>query len=404
MKRMFSGVLLICLFVSFQSVTLAEDWLAWRGNNHNGVSTETAFNIESLKWTGGDIPHLWKANVGKSYSAVAVKGDRVYTMGNSDNKEDVVYCLDARTGSILWRYSYSHAPRRQSADPNPTATTATPVLDGDRLYVVSREGVATCLNALSGVLVWTRDLHKEGKYKEAALGYAGSALVKGDKVYFNIGNNGIALNKETGAVIWKSTEGQAGHSTPVPFKVGTQSAIAFANGSGVAATDANTGKLLWQHKWKTEYDINAIDPIMLEDGFFMTAFGRSQRVQVKGNITTVLYESRQMQTTFVSPVKIGNYLYGNGKGRLVCMDIADGKSQWDMTGLGSGALIANGKRLIVLKENGEVLIVNANPTKCDIVARGKVMEGNCWMQPVLANGRLYCRNVDGDLVCVDMSQ
>lgn len=388
----------LCLI---QASVSADDWLAWRGNSHNGVVSET--NV-SLKWAGKEPQPLWKVNIGKSYSTVVVKEDRVYTMGNQDNKSDVVYCFDVKSGSLIWQYSYSHPLRKQSADPNPTATTATPVLDGDRVYTISREGFAVCLDTKKGKFLWSRELHKEGIYKDAALGYAGSPLVQGDKVYYNIGNNGIALDKITGNVIWKSKDGQAGHATPVPFKLDKQNGIAFANGGGVAGADAQTGKLLWQHKWKTEFDINAADPIILEDGFFITAYGRAQRVRIAGNQTSVVYECKQLQTSFVSPVKIGNYLYGNGKGRLVCMNLQNGQATWDMLGLGSGALIANGNRLIVLLESGEVLIINANPQKCEVLTRGKVMEGNCWMQPILANGNLYCRNVDGELVCLEVNK
>ena len=32
----------------------------------------------------------------------------------------------------------------------------------------------------------------------------------------------------------------------------------------------------------------------------------------------------------------------------------------------------------------------------------QVLGGKCWTVPVLANGRVYCRNAEGDLVCVDM--
>jgi outer membrane protein assembly factor BamB len=37
------------------------------------------------------------------------------------------------------------------------------------------------------------------------------------------------------------------------------------------------------------------------------------------------------------------------------------------------------------------------------LARAQIMSGNCWTTPVLSNGRIYCRNGKGDLVCVDVS-
>ena len=36
------------------------------------------------------------------------------------------------------------------------------------------------------------------------------------------------------------------------------------------------------------------------------------------------------------------------------------------------------------------------------LARAKVLEGDCWVHPVLANGKIYCRSHQGDLVCLDV--
>jgi outer membrane protein assembly factor BamB len=378
-----------------------DDWAAWRGTKRDGFSNEK--NV-SLKWAGKDPTPLWKANVGKSYSAVVVQQGRLYTMGDRNNKEDVVFCFDANTGNKVWEYAYPHIERKPGPDPNHTSTTATPIVSGKFLYTVSREGYALCLDTTAGKMVWERELHKEGSYKEAALGYAASPLLMGERLYYNVGGHGIALDKVTGKVIWKSTTGQAGHATPIPYQLGSQKGIAFFNGGGLVGVNAETGSVYWEHKWKTQYDINAADPIFLEDGFFITAFGRAQRVRVQDNNPTVVYESKRLQSSFISPVKVGNYLYGNGKGRLMCMDLKTGEATWDLVGMGSGALIANRDRLLVLMENGELVIARAKPDKCEILARGKVMEGNCWMQPILANGKLYCRNVDGELVCVDVNK
>ncbi|MCX7827051.1 MAG: PQQ-like beta-propeller repeat protein, partial [Verrucomicrobiae bacterium] len=60
-------------------------------------------------------------------------------------------------------------------------------------------------------------------------------------------------------------------------------------------------------------------------------------------------------------------------------------------------------KLIVLTETGELIICKAQPTRFESLARAKVLDGRCWVVPVLANGRLYCRNNQGTLVCLDLS-
>jgi hypothetical protein len=34
--------------------------------------------------------------------------------------------------------------------------------------------------------------------------------------------------------------------------------------------------------------------------------------------------------------------------------------------------------------------------------RAQVLGGKCWTAPVLANGRLLCRNSKGEVVCLDL--
>ena len=38
----------------------------------------------------------------------------------------------------------------------------------------------------------------------------------------------------------------------------------------------------------------------------------------------------------------------------------------------------------------------------DILSRAQVLKSKCWTVPVLANGRIYCRNSTGAVVCLDV--
>ena len=67
------------------------DWPRFRGPDGNGISKETAWNPDAL-----NTPKiLWKANVGHGHSSVAIKGDRLYNMGNRANT-DIVSCLNIK--------------------------------------------------------------------------------------------------------------------------------------------------------------------------------------------------------------------------------------------------------------------------------------------------------------------
>jgi outer membrane protein assembly factor BamB len=92
-----------------------------------------------------------------------------------------------------------------------------------------------------------------------------------------------------------------------------------------------------------------------------------------------------------------------GKAELACIDYKTGKTKWSQKGLGTGSLILADGKLIVLGEKGELAIVEASPDGYKELAIAQVLpRKKCWTAPVLANGRIYARNADGDLVCVDV--
>ena len=102
------------------------DWPRWGGPDGNWTSTETSWNPKALE-RGPRV--LWKINLGLGYSSVAINGDRLYTMGEKAG-DYLVYCLNARTGKIIWKYPFSGSKERQS----------TPTVDGNLVFALSTEG------------------------------------------------------------------------------------------------------------------------------------------------------------------------------------------------------------------------------------------------------------------------
>jgi outer membrane protein assembly factor BamB len=52
-----------------------------------------------------------------------------------------------------------------------------------------------------------------------------------------------------------------------------------------------------------------------------------------------------------------------------------------------------GEHLIVLTEDGDVVLVNATPDRHEEVARFSAISGKTWNHPVIADGRLLVRNI-----------
>jgi outer membrane protein assembly factor BamB len=339
--------------------------------------------------------------VGTGFSSVAVGDGRVYTMGN-DAQRDTVFCFDANSGAQVWKYSYASPMDPKFYEGGPSAT---PTIDSGRVYTLSKRGLVNALNAADGKLVWSKDLAKAVGATIPTWGFASSALVEGNLVVFNVGSAGAALDKATGNVVWKSGGSESGYSTAVPFDAGANRGVLLFLATSVAAVNLSDGRLIWSHPWKTEYDVNAADPIMLRENVFISSgYERGGALlKISGKSASVVWENKNMRNHFNSCVLLDGYLYGFDESELKCLDFNTGQVRWRQGSLGKGSLMAADGKLIILSERGELVIADASSNGFKALSRAQVLGGKCWSAPVLSNGRIYCRNAKGDLVCVDVS-
>jgi outer membrane protein assembly factor BamB len=388
------GVALSALVTSSTGTLKAADWPQWRGPQRNGISAETGWQV----WPAGGPKRLWARQVGEGFSSVAVKGGRLYTMGNTGD-QDTVFCLAAGTGRVLWRQSYPCAAGDYGGP------RATPTVDGNRVYTLSREGQALCLNAGSGARIWARDLHRETGSAPPNWGFASSPLVLGRLAIYNVGSAGVALDKVTGRVMWKSGAGSAGYASPVAFNAGGRRGVAIFTGRGLVGVDPANGRVLWQFPWDTQFEVNAADPIFSGDTVFISSNYNRGGALIRlgrGGQPAVVWQNRNMRNHFNSCVLLGGFLYGNDENTLKCIDLRTGEERWRRRGMGKGGLIAANGHLITLTERGTLVLSKASPGRYTELAHASVLQGTCWTHPVLANGLVYCRSHEGELVCLDM--
>jgi outer membrane protein assembly factor BamB len=376
----------------------AIDWYRWRGPDLNGISKEAGW---LTTWPKEGPKQLWKASVGIGFSSMSVSDGRVYTMGNEKDIE-TVFCFDANTGELRWKHSYACPidPHVYEGGPN-----ATPTVDGKMVYTFSRKGHVFAFDAETGKVVWSKNVHDELGLKIPEWGLSGSVLVEGNLLIVNAGVAGTALDKTSGKVVWTSGRGSAGYSTPVPFDQGSQRAVALFSTTALEAVTVADGKLLWQFPWKTRYGVNAADPVINGNKIFISS-GYDEGcalVQAGGNKPAVLWQNKNMRNHFNSSVLIQGNIYGFDDSDLKCLDWSTGSVKWSEPGLGKGSLMAADGKLIVLGEQGTLIVAEASPAGFKPIAHAQVLGGKCWTTPVLSNGKIYCRNARGDLVCVDVS-
>jgi outer membrane protein assembly factor BamB len=335
--------------------------------------------------------------VGAGYSAVAVAKGKVYTAGNFHKNTDAILCLDEATGKELWRHEYPEelAPKYYSG-----GCSATPTVHDGKVYFASKSGKLFCLNADTGKVVW----NKEFGVKVPTWGFASSALILGKAAIFNAGAAGVAYDKDSGAVLWSSGNGEGGYATPVPFLHQGKTRLAVFAKDTLTLVDAADGKAVGAFPWRTQHDVNAADPVVSGDRVFITSgYGHGcAMVDISGTEPKKIWENKNMRSHMSGPVLIDGHLYGFDDNRLACLDWKTGKTKWEEKSPQKGALMAAADKLIVLGEGGRLAIAEATPSGYQEIAAAQVVDGRCWTMPVLANGLIHVRNSDGHLAVVDV--
>lgn len=349
---------------------------------------------------------MWKASVGIGFSSISVAQGRAFTLGYG-NSNDTVFCFDAASGRQLWKHSYPSSLDDNYYEGGPATT---PTVDGTRVFTLGKRGNLLCLEAASGRLVWERNLVDQIPVAKPEWGFSGSPVVVGDLLVVNAGRSGVALNKSTGATVWSSGTNAAGYATPVVYHTGADRSLALFTGEGLVGVRASDGHELWRHPWVEEFGINAVDPILpTADRAFLTSYrlGGALLKMGEGSVTEV-WTNKNLAVGFSSCVLIEGHLYGvhgtaDGPEKEVrCIELSTGALKWKQEKFGLGSLTAASGKLILLSDRGELIIAEASSDRFKPLARAQVLGGKCWTVPVLANGRIYCRNAKGTLVCLDV--
>ena len=393
------------------SEAVASDWPCWRGPKGDNISPEAGWTVT---WPEGGPKKLWETQVGAGYSPVSVVDGRAYTMGNVNKKEEVVWCFDAATGDVLWKHAYK-CGGGGAGYPGPRAQ---PTVDGDRLYTISIRGHLKCLKTESGDVVWEIDLRTKFGSKGSAHGHCANPVVLGKMLVVATGAppaTVMAFDKMTGKLLWKGGDDPGGYSTPMPYVFQGKLCLAVFTGTSMMGMDAADGRILWRYPWQSNLYISVSTPIISDNKVFFSCdygFGGAL-LQITDGQPKELWRNTSMANHFNTCVLWKGYLYGftprqkhsvSAKTVLRCMEFATGKVKWETGGLGIGTLMVADGKLILLGDAGDLVIAEPTPEAYKPISRAKVLGDRCWTVPVLANGRIYCRDEKGHLVCLDVSR
>lgn len=419
MKKFKYVPLLILLYTNVWTVPNPNtDWPCWRGPRGDGLSNETNWNPESLK-SNPNI--LWTINVGQGHSSSAVQGGNLYTMGSSqsgqngqEQYEEYVVCLDAVTGEERWRYSYNAEPLVYAGP------RSTPTLDEARVFALGSKGQLFCLESNTGELIWEKNLVKENICGNCKWGFSTSPVVSGDMIILNLGTAGIALNKETGAVIWKNGYRSHGLSSPVLTEIRGQTVALLKTEFNLYAVQVADGKIVWDYRWP----YCDADPVLVNENVYI--FGGKpgnkrcrQLIRLTDGSPVQTWKQRKMNVSMQTAIFKKSCVYGitwdKKKHHLQCFDLEAGKVRWEKRLSDWAGFSMAGDYLLLIESDGDLVIVDSTKGKYNEVSRASVLDMNdrkkypdteplsCWTTPVFCNGKIYVRNTYGQIACVDVS-
>jgi outer membrane protein assembly factor BamB len=229
--------------------------------------------------------------------------------------------------------------------------------------------------------------------------------VDGDRVIVAPGGPGasiVALNKTTGAVIWKSQSDRAAYSSAVPFDAGAIRGLAILTASAAVGLNMKDGALLWRYTNVANRVANIATPIVAHDYVFVsTDYGTGcalLKLTPQGSSVQAseVYFNKDMRNHYTTSVLVGDYLYGYSSGILTAMEFLTGKVAWRDRSVGKGNCTYADQRLYCMGEDGVVGLIEPTPKAYTEKSRFEIPHGSLptWTPPVVANGRLYLREQD----------
>ena len=304
----------LCVSLSAAAATAA-DWPCYLGANRDNTSADTKLKL----WSGDHPKVLWKKNVGTGHSCMAVVGKQLFTQGNG-----AVWCLDADTGDVVWRYPPPKGQRRR-----------------DHGYASRCRWIGLCAEQRSydrfsrrgqGELQWSVNVDKFG-VKQGGWALSCSPLVLGNRVIMDLGVVFI-LDKKTGKLVWKAGSETAGYASAVFFRHAGNKLVTSFNGDGLAIYSPSQGKLVAKYKWETAYGVNAATPIVSDGKIFISSgYGRGcSLLSLEGNALEKVWENKEMNNHCQTCVLAGGFLYGvhgqqGQKGQPQVPGLRDGQGQ-----------------------------------------------------------------------------
>ncbi len=431
MKPLLLLTLSLCLLITAQ----AQNWPSFRGPNASGVAegnrlpnTWDAARETNVVWKtpipglSHSSPIVWKDRI---FVTTAISDDPKPTFGAKDRgiglaRDDVkhswrLYCLDKRTGKIIWEKTAHEGVPRAKRHTKATQANSTPVTDGKHVVaLMGSEGLFAY--DFNGKLLWRRDLGilnpglfrdptSEWGHASSPIIYKNLVIVQGDghKQSFI-----AAYNLVDGKQVWRVERGEiTSWSTPTIYEDKKRTELISNGGRYIRGYDPLTGRELWRFSDdNTEVKMQA--PLVAHGLIFITGgypAGRPMYAFKPGAQGDVSLKPGQEKNEFVAwrtekgspytptPIIYGDYLYvcaDNGVFSAYNAKTGELIYQQRIPSSFSASPVAADGKIYLPSEDGDVFVVAAGP-KYELLATNPM--GTALMAtPAISDGLIIIRS------------
>jgi outer membrane protein assembly factor BamB len=374
------------------------DWPRFRGPT---LDSRVTWKTGVTNWNDAPPRELWRLAMGPAWSSWACVAGRLFTQEQQRDHE-VVCCLDAATGRLLWQSQIDCRFSDVVAGPGPRST---PTFDEGRLFTLGARAMLIAHDAATGAELWRHDLMQELDAQLPVWGFSGSPIVVGDAVIVYAGGKGehglCAWHKQTGEPLWSRAQQGMNFSTAQPVTIDGVVQVLFAAPEGLESLDPTTGQLLWSHKptgWHVpgKCQPQQISPqsvvVPLGDGVGLARLDVTRdedRWQV-----TERWSSKALKPSFNDFVFHQGFLYGFDQNILACISAEDGTKRWKngRFGFGQMLLLEADQRIVVASEGGDLVLLETNPERLVELGRVTASPEKTWNHSIVAGQTLFFRN------------
>ena len=391
------------------------------GPNRNGVYDSRHFRIPQEE---SEIKVVWDQGIGSGWSSFAVAGGLAITLEQRDEQECLT-CYRLSDGELIWIQKH---PGRHENALGGIGPRSTPTIEGENVYATTATGHLWCVRRQTGEVVWSVDLLDLAGWDQltfeaaAPWGYAASPLLVDGLCVVSLGGptdapssaSLVALDEETGSVVWKAGDDQLSYASPMLMTLAGVRQIVSVNEKTVSGHQIADGKPLWSFDWpgSTNTSANCASPVAVGDDRLLVGkgYGGGRRlVQITNNADVwetrdVWRSNRVLKTKFNHTCVSGNVGYGIDNGALQAVNLDDATPYWTQprrSRAAQGQAVLVEDVLIVQDEKGDVVLIEATTEGYHESLRVPALDSKTWNIPTLAGRYLLVRN-DRQAICFEL--